>query len=159
MRIRASWRRELAKTESRPPMQNRSPQTFSWTDLLAALRRSTGESVLIRDGTSTAPAEAVRNRPSAKGTELSLFSGESAMKRLDLIERLETLAKAGGRRFMTTARADINGSNLIVESVEDENVDDAVFAVIRTRRPKLGFNQSQQTGASSTLRSKRIKNG
>jgi len=140
-------------------MQKRSPQSLSWTEVLAALRVSTGESVLIRDGTLTEPAASVRNRASAKGTELSLFSGESAMKRPDLIERLEALAKAGGRRFMTSARAEINGSNLMVESVADENVDNVVFAVIKTRRPKLGFNQSQQTGATTTFRSKRIKNG
>lgn len=140
-------------------MHKRSPQSFSWSEVLAALRVSTGESVLIRDGTLTAPAASVRNRPSAKGTELSLFSGESAMKRIDLIERLEALAKGGGRRFMTSARAEINGSNLIVESVDDENIDNVVFAVIKTRRPKLGYNQSQQTGATTTLRSKRIKNG
>lgn len=140
-------------------MQKRSPQTYSWTDVLAALRVSTGESVLIRDGALTAPAASVRDRPSAKGTELSLFSGESAMKRLDLIERLEALSKSAGRRFMTSARAEISGSNLIVESVGDENADGVVFAVIKTRRPKLGFNQSQQRGATTTFRSKRIKNG
>lgn len=140
-------------------MQNRLPQSFSWTQVLAALRVSAGESVLIRDGTSTAPAASVGSRASAKGTELSLFSGEEAMKRLDLIERLEALAKGGGRRFMTSARAEINGSNLIVESVGDENVDNVLFAVIKTRRAKLGFNQSRQVGATTTLRSKRIKNG
>jgi hypothetical protein len=141
------------------PMQKRSPQNFSWTDVLAALRDCAGESVLIRDGAVTEPAASIRNRPSAKGTELSLFTGEGAMKRLDLVERLEGLAKSAGRRFMTTARAGINGANLIVESVADENVDGVVFAVVRTRRPKLGFNQSQQIGATTTLRSKRIKNG
>lgn len=140
-------------------MQKRSPQTFGWSDVLAALRACTGESVLIRDGKLTEPADSVRNRPSAKGTELCLFSGESAMKRLDLIEKLDMLAKGGGRRFMTSARASINGSNLLVESVADEDVDNVLFAVVRTRRPKLGFNQSQQAGQTTTLRSKRIKTG
>ena len=115
--------------------------------------------MLIRDGKFTEPAAAVRNRPSAKGTELSLFPGETPVARLDLIEQLAGLAKGAGRRFMASARAMINKSNLVVEGVADENVDNVVFAVIRTRRPKLGFNPSQQTGATSTLRSKRIKNG
>jgi hypothetical protein len=115
--------------------------------------------VLIRDGKFTQAAAAVRNRASAKGTELCLFPGERAVKRIDLIEQLAGLAKSAGRRFMTSARARINESNLIVEGVGDERVDDVLAAVIRTRRPKLGFNQSQQTGATTTLRSKRIKNG
>ncbi|HTV92655.1 MAG TPA: hypothetical protein VMG98_08055 [Verrucomicrobiae bacterium] len=80
------------------------------------------------------------------------------MTRLGLIEQLTVLAKGAGRRFMTSARARINGSNLIVESVSDETVDGVLAAVINTRRLKLGFNQSQQTGATTTLRSKRIKN-
>lgn len=140
-------------------MQKRSHQTFGWTEVLAALRACTGESVLIRDGKVTEPASAVANRPSAKGTELCLVSGDSAVARLDLIEKLEALAKAGGRRFMTSARARIGGANLIVENVADETVDGALFAVVNTRRPKLGFNQSQQVGQTTTLRSKRIKNG
>ena len=134
------------------------PQTFGWPDVLAALRACSGESVLIRDGKLTEPAASVNNRSSAKGTELCLFTGESAVKRLDLIEKLETLAKSAGRRFMTSARAQINGSNLMVESVNDEDVESVLFAVIKTRRPKLGFNQSQQIGQTTTLRSKRIKN-
>lgn len=140
-------------------MQKRSPQTFGWSDVLAALRACTGESVLVRDGKVTEPADSVRNRPSAKGTELCLFAGESAVKRVDLIEKLETLAKGSGRRFMTSARASINGANLLVEGVADEDVDSVLFAVVKTRRPKLGFNQSQQAGQTTTLRSKRIKNG
>lgn len=139
-------------------MHKRSPQTFGWPDVLAALRACSGESVLIRDGKLTEPAASVNNRSSAKGTELCLFTGESAVKRLDLIEKLETLAKSAGRRFMTSARAQINGSNLMVESVNDEDVESVLFAVIKTRRPKLGFNQSQQIGQTTTLRSKRIKN-
>ena len=114
--------------------------------------------MLIRDGKLTEPAVALRNRASAKGTELCLFSGESAITRLDLIEQLE-VAKGAGRRFVTSARARVNESNLVVESVADESVDNVLFAVVKTRRPKLGFNQSQQTGAATTLRSKRIKTG
>jgi hypothetical protein len=48
---------------------------------------------------------------------------------------------------------------LLVESVADEDTDGIITAVVRTRRPKLGFNQSQQAGSSTTLRSKRIKTG
>ena len=140
-------------------MHTRASRSLSWPDVLAALRTCTGEFVLIRDGRLTEPAGAVRNRASAKGTELCLFSGESPTTRLDLIEQLAVLAKSAGRRFMTSARARINESNLIVEGVADERVDDVLFAVVNTRRPKLGFNQSQQTGATTTLRSKRIKNG
>jgi hypothetical protein len=81
------------------------------------------------------------------------------MTRLELIEQLAVQAKRAGRRFMTSARARINDSNLIIEGVTDESVDSVLFAVVNTRRPKLGYNQSQQTGATSTLRSKRIKNG
>lgn len=140
-------------------MQQRSPQSLSWPEVLAALRACAGEEVLIRDGKLTEPAASVRNRPSAKGTELCLFPGETAVKRLELIAQLETLAKGAGRRFMASARARISGSNLIVESVTDENVDGVLFAVVKTRRPKLGFNQSQQTGDTTTFRNKRIKNG
>ncbi len=140
-------------------MHTRSTQDLSWTEVLAALRGSTAESVLIRDGRITEPAAAVRTRSAAKGTELCLFPGESPIARLDLIEQLAQLAKGSGRRFMTSARARINESNLIVDGVSDETVDGALVTVINTRRPKLGYNQSQQTGATTTLRSKRIKNG
>ncbi|HTZ54688.1 MAG TPA: hypothetical protein VMB20_06460 [Candidatus Acidoferrum sp.] len=139
-------------------MNARSSRDLSWPDVLAALRACAGASVLIRDGRVTQPAAAVRSRSAAKGTELCLFSGKSAVTRLGLIEQLTVLAKGAGRRFMTSARARINGSNLIVESVSDETVDGVLAAVINTRRLKLGFNQSQQTGATTTLRSKRIKN-
>ena len=140
-------------------MQKQSLQNLSWSKLLAALRACSGDSVLIRDGNLTEPASSVRIRPSAKGTELCLFSGESAMKRLDLIEQLEIRAKGAGRRFMAPARAMVNGSTLIVESVTDETVDCVLFAVIKTRRRTLGFNQSQQKGDTTTFRNKRIKNG
>lgn len=140
-------------------MNTRSTRSLSWSEVLAALRGCTGKSVLIRDGKVTQPAAALRNRPAAKGTELCLFSGKNAVTRLDLIEQLAVLAERGGRHFMTSARARVNESNLIVEGVTDESVDGVLFAVINTRRLKLGFNQSQQTGATSTLRSKRIKNG
>jgi hypothetical protein len=60
---------------------------------------------------------------------------------------------------MASARAKIGDSALFVESVADENVDGSIKTVVRTRRPKLAFNQSQQTGSSTTLRSKRIKTG
>jgi hypothetical protein len=138
-------------------MQQRPPQSLSWPDVLAALRVCTGATVLIRDGKVTEPAASVRNRATAKGSEPCLFPGESAMARLDLITQLEMLAKSAGRRFMTTARARISGSQFIVESVADENIGGVLVAVVNTRRPKLGFNQSQQTGAATTLRSKRIK--
>lgn len=140
-------------------MNTRPTQDLSWPEVLAALRASTAKSVLIRDGRITQPAAAVRMRSAAKGTELCLFAGESPVTRLELIEQLAVLAKGAGRRFMTSARARINESNLIVEGVSDETVDGVLYAVINTRRLKLGFNQSQQTGATTTLRSKRIKNG
>lgn len=150
---------EASRSRITDAMQKRSPQSLSWSEVLAALRACTGQSVLIRDGKLVEPAASVRNRSSAKGTELCLFPGENAVTRLDLIEQLVVLAKGAGRRFMTSARARINESNLIVESVTDENVDGVLFTVVKTRRPKLGFNQSQQTGGTTTLRSKRIKNG
>ncbi len=135
------------------------PQSLSWSALLTALRRSVGESVRIRDGRLTEAAGSVRNRPSAKGTELCLFPGELASTRSDLIEQLEALAKRAGRRFATSARVRIGDSHLLIESVGDEEIDGTTVTVIRTRRPKLGYNQSLQTGDSTTLRSKRIKNG
>lgn len=106
----------------------------------------------------TEPAAVVRSRPAAKGTELCLFPGERSVTRLELIRQLETHAEATGRRFTKSARASIGNSYLLVESVVDETLDDASFAVIRTRRPVLGFNQGRQRGDSTTLRSKRIKN-
>ena len=140
-------------------MNTRSTQDLSWPEVLAALRECTAKSVLIRDGRVTQAAAAVRSRSSAKGTVLCLFPGEKPVTRLALIEQLTVLAKGAGRRFMSSARARINESNLIVEGVSDETVDGVLYAVVNTRRLKLGFNQSQQTGATSTLRSKRIKNG
>lgn len=138
-------------------MQQRSSQTLTWSAVLAALRISAGASVHIRDGKTTEPAGAVRNRPSAKGTELCLFPGEQATTRPELITQLEALAKQAGRRFATSARASIGESNLLIDGVADENVEGKTITVIRTRRPKLGYNQSQQTGDTSTFRSKRIK--
>ena len=138
-------------------MQTRTPKSLSWSDVLAALRASSGESVLIRDGKVTEPAGFVGNRSSAKGTELCLFSGSDSATRLALVQHLETLAKSPGRRFMTSARAKINESHLLVESVGDENLDGVLFTVVSTRRPTLGFNQSQQKGDTTTFRNKRIK--
>jgi len=89
-------------------MQQRSPRSLSWPEVLVALRACAGEEVLIRDGKLTEPAASVRSRPSAKGTELCLFPGEGAVKRLELIGQLEMLANGAGRRFMTSARARIN---------------------------------------------------
>jgi hypothetical protein len=132
-------------------------KSLSWTRVLADLRGCAGETVLIRDGKVTQPAATVRTRPAAKGTELCLFPGETAVARLELIGHLETLAKASGRRFMTSARAGVNDAFLLIEEVADETIDGALYAVIVTRRPTLAYNQSQQTGARTTLRSKRIK--
>jgi len=140
-------------------MPNARPNSLHWPALLGALRACSGEYVLVRDGKSTEPAGDVRTRPAAKGTELCLFPGETPAARLDLIESLEALAKHGGRRFMAAARAKAGASFLHVESVGDEALDDGIFPVVRTRRPSLAYNQSQQSGASTTLRSKRIKNG
>lgn len=139
-------------------MQKSSPATLSWAGVLTALRECAGEQVLIRDGKVTEPAASIGTRASAKGTELSVFAGEPPARRVELIERLEALAKGSGRRFMTSARTVIGGSSLLVDGVNDETVDGVLCTVIKTRRSKLGFNQSQQTGATTTLRSKRIKN-
>jgi len=76
-----------------------------------------------------------------------------------LIERLDTFGKSAGRRFMSAAKASINDAALLIETVADETIDGTRVTVIDTRRPKLGYNQSQQTGDSTTLRSKRIKTG
>jgi len=140
-------------------MQTSRPKSLSWPEVLRALRECSGKSVLVRDGRMTEPAESVRSRPAAKGTELCLFGGEKPTARTALIEALETLEKGSGRRFMASARASVNGSFLLIESVGDEDVEGTVFAVIRTRRPSLAYNQSQQTGSSTTFRNKRIKNG
>jgi len=139
-------------------MNQRPPKSLSWSAVLAALRITVGEAVHIRDGKLTEPAGSVRNRPSATGTELCLFPAERASSRLDLIAQLEALAKRSGRRFATSARARIGDSHLLVDSVADEDIDGLTVSVIRTRRAKLGYNQSRQVGDSTTLRSKRIKN-
>ena len=140
-------------------MQHQAPGSLNWTDVLSALREGSGERVLLRDGKATAPAGDVRSRPAARGTELCLFSDGDALTRGALVERLDALAKSAGRRFMTSARASIGDTVLLVGNVADETLDGELVTVINTRRPKLGFNQSQQTGASSPLRSKRIKTG
>jgi hypothetical protein len=139
-------------------MQTTSPKSLSWTAILAALRAGTADTVLIADGKVFEPAAAVRTRPAAKGTELCLFPGEPAAKRTALVASLEGLEKNSGRRFMTSARASVNDSFLLVEAVADETIDGVAYTVIRTRRPVLGFNRSQQVGSTTTLRSKRIKN-
>jgi hypothetical protein len=140
-------------------MQSRTPNSLNWPEVLTSLRACTGEVVLVRDGRVTEPGALVRTRSSAKGTELCLFPGEVSATRLALIQQLETLAKGSGRRFMSSARAKVGESYLLIESVADESIDGALFAVVKTRRPKLGFNQSQQIGSTTTLRSKRIKTG
>ncbi len=140
-------------------MQSRTPKILSWPEIVAALRVCTGESVLIRDGRVTQPAGVVRTRPSAKGTELCLFPGERSTTRIELMERLATLAKMSRRSFAGSARAKINESYLLIDAVADEDVDGVLFVVVRTRRPTLGFNRSQQTGERTTLRTKRIKMG
>lgn len=133
-------------------------KTLSWSELLAALRAASAQSVVIRDGRETEPAGTIGTRSAAKGTELCLFEGDTAVARPDLIERLEALAKNSGRRFMTSARARVNDAVLLIDGVSDETIDDVLCTVINTRRPVLGFNQSQQTGSRTHLRSKRIKN-
>jgi hypothetical protein len=138
-------------------MQTSRPKSLTWPEVLAALRACTGDSVLVRDGRITEPADVVRPRPAAKGTELCLFSGPKPAARTALIEGLEALEKGSGRRFMAAARTSVNGSFLLVESVGDEDVDGKTVAVVRTRRPVLAYNQSQQSGASTTFRNKRIK--
>ncbi|HTV91318.1 MAG TPA: hypothetical protein VMG98_01230 [Verrucomicrobiae bacterium] len=139
-------------------MKRPMPKSLTWRDILDELRASTADAVFIRDGRELAPAGAVRNRPSAKGAELCLFSGETAASREGLIGQLASLSSSSGRRFAAAARAKIGDSALLVESVADEDADGVLMSVVRTRRPRLGFNQSQQTGSSTTLRTKRIKN-
>jgi len=134
------------------------PAILTWTQLLDAMRACNGEHVLVRDGRETQPADSIRNRPAAAGTELCLFSGNAPVKRLDVVARLEMLSKGSGRRFMTSAKANINGANLLIDGASDEVVDGTTFAVIVTRRPKLGYNQSQTTASTALGRSsKRIK--
>lgn len=140
-------------------MKRAMPQSLTWRDVLAGLRACTGELVFVRDGREQAPAGAVRSRPSAKGTELCLFRGETATTRAALIEQLEGLSATSGRRFMASAKATIGDAALPIEGIGDEESDGVRTAVLRMRRPALGFNQSQQTGSRTTLRSKRIKTG
>ena len=92
-------------------------------------------------------------RPAAKGTELCLFSGEKAVTRVDLIAQLEALRKNSGRRFVTSAKARVGDAHLLVDGVSDEGD----VTVIATRRPKLGYNQSEMTGDTTTFRNKRIE--
>jgi hypothetical protein len=140
-------------------MKTSTPKSLSWRDILDALRACRADSVFIGDGRELAPAGTVRNRRSAKGTELCLFPGDAPVSREALIAQLTSLSSSSGRRFMASARAKIGDSALLVESVADEDDDGSISTVVRTRRPKLAFNQSQQTGSSTTLRSKRIKTG
>ena len=135
------------------------PKSLSWPTVLAALRDCTGERVRLRDGRDTEPADAVRTRPAAAGTEFCLFGGETATTRSALIERLETLAKSPDRRFMGAARTCVNGAYLLIDAVLDETEDDVVWTTINTRRPKLGFNASQAKAPHIVGRTKRIKTG
>lgn len=136
-----------------------APKSLSWPHVLAALRECAGESVRIRDGRDVEAADDVRTRAAAVGTEFCLFSGTTAATRLALIERLETLAKSPDRRFMSAARARVNGSFLFIDSVYDETEDEVVWTTVNTRRPKLGFNASQAKAPHVVGRTKRIKVG
>jgi hypothetical protein len=133
--------------------------SLSWTDVLTALRASTGTAVVIRDGSTTEPSGLVGTRPAAKGTEFCLLSAAEPVTRAELVAQLESLAKSPGRRFMTSARARVNGTSLLIESVADEREGASVSTVVTTRRPKLGYNPSRQAGDSTTFRNKRIKTG
>lgn len=140
-------------------MKSPGSKTLTWREILNALRSCEGSSVFIRDGRALEAAGSVRTRPSAKGSELCLFPGEGAVARTALIEQLETLSASAGRRFMAAARAKTGESALLVDGVADEDVDGKSVTVVRTRRPRLGFNRSEQSGSSTTLRTKRIKVG
>ena len=137
-------------------MQNR-PTSLHWPQLLAALRSSDAPLVRIRDGKLTAPAGEIRNRSAARGTELCLFSAGEPSQRVDLVRRLEALAKTGGRRFATSVRTNVGEAFLLVEKVADEEEDGKRYSTIVTRRPTLGHEQSMQKGSTTHLRSKRIK--
>ncbi len=140
-------------------MKSATPKSLSWREILDALRVCTADTVFIGDGRELAPAGTVANRPSAKGTELCLFPSDTPASRQALIDQLASLSSSSGRRFMASARAKIGDSALLVASVADEDAGGSLATVVRTRRPKLRFNQSQQTGSTTTLRSKRIKTG
>ncbi len=130
-----------------------------WGDLLRELQACAGNTVFVSDGKSTEPAAAVRARPSARGAELCLFSGETAVSRIDLIAALEKLSKAPGRRFASSARGTIGAAALPIERASDETTDGATNVVVVLGRPAANFNHRLQTGDSTTLRSKRIKSG
>lgn len=135
------------------------PQSLTWSLVLEQLRECTGARVRLQDGRATQPADTVRIRPAAAGTEFCLFDGETAATRLALIDRLETLAKSPDRRFMDAAHASINGANLLIDAIFDESDEGVVWTTISTRRPKLGFGASQGKAPHTTGRTKRIKNG
>lgn len=115
--------------------------------------------MFVTDGKATEAAVAVRARPSARGAELCLFSGEPAISRADLIAALDKLSKAPGRRFASSARGTVGAASLPIERASDETSDGATNVVIHLRRPAAHLNHRLQTGDSTTLRSKRIKNG
>lgn len=130
-----------------------------WGDLLRELKICAGDVVFVSDGKSTEPAAAVRTRPSARGVELCLFPGETAVARIDLVAALEKLSQAPGRRFASSARGTVGGAALPIERASDETADGATNVVVILGRPAANFNHRFQTGDSTTLRTKRIKNG
>ena len=140
-------------------MRPQTPKTLHWPAVLNALRSCEGDVVLIRDGRDLRPAEAVKPRPAAKGTELCLFDGDAAVKRDELVERLDALSKSGGRRFMNAARARVGDAFLLIDGVSDETLDEGLQTVVTTRRPKLGFNASEAKAPQFVGRTKRIKTG
>lgn len=141
-------------------MRPQTPTTLNWPAVSKALRACTGEFVMSRDGRDVRPADAVKTRPAAKGTELCLFDGEAPVKREELVERLDALSKTAGRRFMGAARARAGDAFLLIDSVTDETLEDgAQAAVVNTRRPKLGFNASEAKAPQFVGRTKRIKTG
>lgn len=87
------------------------------------------------------------------------MDGPDGLTRPELIERLQALSKSPGRRFTAAGRARINDAFLLVDGVKDESIDDMVYAVVNTRRPKLGHAQTGAKAPQTTHRSKRIKTG
>lgn len=60
---------------------------------------------------------------------------------------------------MSAARGTVGTASLPIDSAADETIDGTLVTVIALRRPSASFNHRLQTGESTTLRTKRIKNG
>ncbi len=132
-------------------------ESLRWLQILATLRRCTGERVRIRSAAEVRPAGELATRPTAHGTAFTILDAETATTRAELVERVSAGAKDASR-FRGAASARFDGAYLPIDAIRDETDEDgSVWTAIVTRRPKLGYNPSESTVLFKGGRSKPVR--